>query len=117
MRSFTLLAMRQVKYCNSCFAKNRSHLLLLFVSMILFMNNIHAQSTVVVKGIITQQNGDPIIGVSVIVKATRKGTTTLADGSFQIEAPANSTLEITHTGFVGQELKLTGSNQSGLAIR
>ena len=117
MRSFTLLAMRQVKYCNSCFAKTKPHLLLLIVSMILFINNLQAQSNVVVKGIITHQNGDPIIGVSIIVKANGKGTTTLADGTFQIEAPANSTLVITHTGFVGQELKLTTANQSDLAIR
>jgi TonB-linked SusC/RagA family outer membrane protein len=85
--------------------------------MILFLNNVQAQSTVVAKGVITQQNGDPIIGVSVIVKSTGKGTTTLADGSFQIEAPSNSTLVFTHTGFVGQELKLAGANQPGIAIR
>ena len=117
MRSFTLIAMRQVKYCNTCLIKSRSHLLLLFVFMILFINNIQAQSNVVVKGIITQQNGDPIIGVSVVVKSTGKGTITQADGSFQIEAPGNSTLVFTHTGFVGQELKLTGANQSGISIR
>ena len=115
MRSFTLLTMRQVNY--SCFAKSKLRLLLLFVSMILFLNNVQAQSTVVAKGVITQQNGDPIIGVSVIVKSTGKGTTTLADGSFQIEAPSNSTLVFTHTGFVGQELKLAGANQPGIAIR
>src|SRR5687768_6633620 len=115
MRSFTLLTMRQVKY--SCFAKGKLRLLVLCVSMILFLNNVYAQSPVAVKGIINHQNGDPIIGVSVVVKATGKGTTTLADGSFQIEAPANSTLVFTHTGFVGQEVKLTGANQSGLAIR
>ena len=115
MGSFTLLRMRQVMY--ACFAKGKPRLLLCFVSMILFLNNLHAQSPVLVKGIITHQNGDPIIGVSVVVKATGKGTTTLADGSFEIEAPANGTLVFTHTGFVGQELKLTGTNQSGLAIR
>lgn len=115
MRSFTLLKMRQVNY--SCFAKSKPRFLLLFVSMILFLNNVQAQSTVVAKGIITQQNGDPIIGVSVVVKSTGKGSTTQADGSFQIEAPANSTLVFTHTGFVGQELKLTGANQPGIAIR
>src|SRR6187551_3713278 len=115
MRSFTLLTMRQVNY--SCFAKSKLHLLLLFVSMILFLNNVQAQTTVVAKGIITQQSGDPIIGVSVVVKSTGKGTTTQADGSFQIEAPVNSTLVFTHTGFVGQELKLAGANHPGIAIR
>jgi TonB-linked SusC/RagA family outer membrane protein len=117
MRSFTLLAMRQVKYCISCFAKKRSHLLLLFISMIFFTNSGQAQSNVIVKGIITHQNGDPVIGASVVVKSTGNGTATLADGSFQIEAPANSTLVITHTGFVGQELKLTGADHSNISVR
>ena len=116
MRSFTLLAMRQVKYCNSCFAKNKSHLLLLFVSMILLLNTIQAQSTVV-KGMVTHQNGEPVVGASVIVKSTGKGTTTQTDGSFQIEVPANSILVITHTGFVGQEIKISATNQSGLTVR
>ena len=51
------------------------------------------------------------------MKSTGKGTNTQADGSVQIEVPANSTLVFTHTGFVGQELKLTGANQPGIAIR
>jgi hypothetical protein len=40
--------------------------------MILFLNSVQAQTTVIAKGIITQQNGDPIIGVSVVVKSTGK---------------------------------------------
>ena len=117
MGALTPFAWRQVKYCLSCFAKVKSYLLLLFVSITLFMNNMQAQSTVVVKGIITHQNGDPVAGASVVVKSTGKGTATLVDGSFQIEAPANSTLVITHTGFVGQEIKLTNASQPALAIR
>ena len=117
MRSFTLLAMRRINYCDFRSAKNKSRILLLFISMILFMNNMQAQSTVVVKGVVTHQNGEPVAGASVVVKSTGKGTTTLADGSFQIEAAANSTLLISHTGFVGQEVKLTNTDQPALAIR
>jgi len=66
---------------------------------------------------VTHQNGEPIAGASVIIKGTGKGTTTQTDGSFQIVASSNSTLVITHTGFVGQEIKLTGAGQSVLAVR
>jgi len=78
--------------------------------MIVFLTNGYAQSTIVVKGIVNAQNGDPIAGASVVVKSTGKGTTTSESGSFQIEAPANGTLIITHTGFAGQEIKLSSTD-------
>ena len=117
MTLHSIVARRHASYCIAWLQKARSRTLIFIFLMLLTFNNIYAQSTVVVKGIITHQNGDPITGASVVVKSTGKGTMTLADGSFQLEAPINSTLVITHTGFVGQELKLTGANQSGLAIR
>ena len=117
MRSYILIARRQLTYCITCSLNAKSHALLLFILMLLFLNGVYAQSSVVVKGIVTGQNGDPIAGASVVIKSTGKGTTTLENGSFQIEAPANGTIVITHTGFVGQEIKLTGNNQSDLAVR
>jgi len=117
MRSYILIARRQLTYCIACSLNAKSHALLLLILMFLFLNGVYAQSSVVVKGIVTGQNGDPIAGASVVIKSTGKGTTTLENGSFQIEAPANGTIVITHTGFVGQEIKLTGNNQSDLAVR
>ncbi len=117
MKLFTLPAMRRPKYCHICDAKSKWHFLFLLFLLTLFVNNIRAQSVITVKGMVTHQNGEPINGASVVVKGTGKGTTTQADGSFQIEAASNSTLVITHTGFVGQEIKMTGTNQSVLAIR
>lgn len=77
----------------------------------------HAQSEVNVKGTVTQQNGEPIVAASVVVKGTKKGTVTLTDGSFQVQAASNATIVITHTGFVGQEIKLNGDNYSNISIR
>jgi len=117
MRLFTLPAMRWLKYCRICKTKSKWRFLFLFFSLALLVNNIQAQSVVTVKGIVTLQNGEPITGASVIIKGTGKGTTTQADGSFQIEAPSNAVLVITHTGFVGQEIKLSNSDQSKIAIQ
>ncbi len=78
--------------------------------------NIQAQNPVMVKGVIRNQNEDAIPGVSVMIKGTTKGTTTQLDGSFQIETPSNGVLIITHTGFVKQEIKLSGSNHTNLSI-
>src|SRR5258705_954443 len=117
MRLFTLPAMRLLVYCQTCNTKSKWRFLFLFFSLALFVNNIQAQPAVTVKGVVTLQNGEPVTGASVVIKGTGKGTTTQVDGSFQIEAPSNATLVITHTGYAGQEIRLTSTNHSGISIR
>lgn len=117
MRTFTLLTRQSIKYCLDFCTKRGSSVLFFFFFLSLCVNRLHAQSTVIVKGTVSYQNGDPVSGASVVVKATGNGVTTREDGSFQIEAPSNSTLVITHTGFVGQEIKLSSDNYSKLTIR
>jgi TonB-dependent starch-binding outer membrane protein SusC len=65
-----------------------------------------AQSPIVVKGFVTGQNGEPLSGVSVMVKGSSKGTTTLQDGSFSIEVPPNSTLAVSYIGYISSEMKI-----------
>ncbi|ALI97834.1 SusC/RagA family TonB-linked outer membrane protein [Rufibacter tibetensis] len=49
-------------------------------------------------------SGEGLPGVSVVVKGTTIGSATSVDGSYSIEAPANSTLVFSYIGFVGQEV-------------
>lgn len=88
----------------------------LFLSLTLLVTNLPAQSPMTIKGFITRQNGEPLVGVSVVVKGTDKGTTTQGDGSFQVEATINSTLLISYIGYIGQEIKIS-SNTTNLAIQ
>ncbi|MFX1707948.1 SusC/RagA family TonB-linked outer membrane protein [Chitinophaga sp. CC14] len=64
-----------------------------------------AQS-IVLRGRVFDANGQPLPGASVIVKGTRLGTSTLADGTFQIRVPDEKTaILITFVGFKSLELK------------
>ncbi|WP_460613225.1 SusC/RagA family TonB-linked outer membrane protein [Hymenobacter seoulensis] len=65
-----------------------------------------------VSGRITQGNGDPLPGVTIIVKGTTIGTTTDADGRFSLNAPDNSTLIISYVGFTRREVPITGATTS-----
>jgi len=62
------------------------------------------QTDRVVTGKITDEAGEAIIGASVMVKGTSKGTSTNADGEFSLEVPAGATLSITYLGYLSQEI-------------
>ena len=59
----------------------------------------------VVKGVVKDSNGEPLLGVNVLVKGTTIGAVTDIDGNFSFEAPADCTLVISYIGFESQEVK------------
>jgi len=61
----------------------------------------------VVKGKITDENGQPLQGVSIRIKGSTAGVYTGADGSFSIEVPENSVLEISFIGYTTQEVAVS----------
>lgn len=69
-----------------------------------------------VEGTVTGENGAPIVGASVTLKGTSKGTTTNAEGKFAIEVPSGKgTLVVNSIGFADQEISL--GNQSSYSVR
>lgn len=71
-----------------------------------------------VNGTITDTNGDPLIGASIMIKGTTTGTVTDIDGSYSINVPNdNSVLVVSYTGFETQELTLGASNVMDVSMR
>lgn len=60
-------------------------------------------------GTVTDSNGEPLIGATVMLKGTKKGAATDLDGKFAIDAPVGSTLVISYVGSKTQEVKVTGA--------
>jgi TonB-dependent starch-binding outer membrane protein SusC len=87
---------------------------LLFLSF--FVLQICFAQTVSVKGTITSQSGEPLQGVSVVVKGSSNGTSTKSDGSFEIPAPLNSTLVFSYVGYISKEVKVNAA-QTNLALQ
>lgn len=65
----------------------------------LFYLSASAQRQNVSGKVIDARNGSPVAGASVLVRATKAGTTTNTDGSFTVQAAANDVLEISMIGF------------------
>lgn len=63
-----------------------------------------------ITGTITDSQGEPVIGASILEKGTTNGTITGMDGSFSVEVEPNATLRITSIGFKTQEIKTGSSN-------
>ena len=62
----------------------------------------NVQAVMKVSGKVTDENGNPLQGVSVLVKGSSEGTSTNANGDFSIDIPDNS-LKILVFSFVGMQ--------------
>ena len=61
------------------------------------------------KGKITDGDGSPLVGATVRVKGTNKGTLTDADGNYTLEAPDDATtLVVSYIGYAPQEIEIGG---------
>lgn len=68
-----------------------------------------------VKGKITDDKSVPLPGVSVLLKGSKTGTSTDANGNFSINAPnSKGTLVVSFVGYAGQEVPL--NNRTSLEI-
>ncbi|MFZ4376935.1 MAG: carboxypeptidase-like regulatory domain-containing protein, partial [Saprospiraceae bacterium] len=76
--------------------------------MLLVTMAITAQT--MVKGVVTSaDDGEPLIGVTVLVKGTSSGTATDLDGKFELMAnTSKDVLSFSYTGFTSKDVVLNG---------
>ena len=55
-----------------------------------------------VRGTVVDEQGEPVIGASVIVEGTTHGTVTDFDGNFLLNAPQGAKLDISYVGYKSQ---------------
>lgn len=65
-----------------------------------------AQSTV--KGTVTDEQGNPLVGVTVVVVNTTTGTTTDSKGAYEIAVPKGASLDFSYIGMVTQRITVAG---------
>jgi len=71
----------------------------------------------VLKGRITDEKGSPLPGVSIKIKGTNRGTTSNADGVYNLtDLPENAVLEISYLGFQSKEVNVQGKTTLDLQL-
>ncbi len=84
--------------------KNKILLLVLFIANISLA---FAQSNTV-RGKVTDENGAPLVGVSVLIKGSNTGTSTDANGYYSIPTANSKTLQFSFIGYQSKEVVVTG---------
>jgi len=69
----------------------------------LFSAITHAQN-VKITGTIVDNLGEPLPGVSIVVKGTTVGIATDVDGNYSLQVPDNATLIVSYLGYITQEI-------------
>src|SRR5690554_5227107 len=57
-----------------------------------------------VQGVVVEESGEPVIGATIQVKGTSRGTVTDIDGRFDMSAPADGVLIVSYVGLVTREV-------------
>jgi iron complex outermembrane receptor protein len=83
----------------------------LLLLCVLFTQVLSAQNKTITGKITDLKDGSPVAGATVQAKGSKKGTSTLADGSFTLSVgPDVTTIVITSVGFERQELDISGKS-------
>lgn len=80
----------------------------LLVLLVFSIGTAYAQKTI--SGSVTDENGEAIIGATVLMKGSASGTITDIDGNYSIEVPEEATaLLFSYIGYATQEVEITGT--------
>ena len=69
-----------------------------------------------VSGTVVDQNGETIIGASIMEKGTSNGTITDFDGNFKLKTASGAKIVVSYIGFLTQELVATPTVRGSLLL-
>ena len=88
----------------------------LFAVILLCVSMVANAQTKVVTGTVTDAKGSPVPFASIVIKGTKSGTTTDADGKFFIKSKTGDVLEISSQGFFKKEVNITSTTNLVMAV-
>ncbi|UNY98517.1 SusC/RagA family TonB-linked outer membrane protein [Zhouia spongiae] len=72
--------------------------------LIIPVDELADQEMITVKGVVTDENGQPLPGVTVVVSEERRGVVTDFDGVFEITVKKGAVLSFSYIGYLTQEI-------------
>lgn len=72
--------------------------------------------TAKISGKVTDEKNQALVGVSVVIKGTTKGTVSDADGNYSIEADGGQTLSFSFVGYTSKELTINNKSTVNISL-
>lgn len=74
-------------------------------------------TTFVIHGKVTDKNGEPLIGVSVVVKGSTRGATTNLDGMYDLKVTAGDKLIFSYVGYSKEEITVKNPGEINVEMK
>lgn len=89
----------------------------LFLLLLLFAVNVFGQGGITVKGIVSDETGEVLPGVNILVKGTINGTASNLDGEYELRIlQENPVLVFSFIGYEVQEIPVNGKNEIDVVL-
>ncbi len=93
-----------------------NHLLMGLLALFLFVGSVNAQDRVV-SGTITDTEGKPLVGASILAKGTTSGTATDGKGNYSLNVPEGTdSLRISYVGFKTKVVAVNNRSEINVSL-
>lgn len=72
-------------------------------------------NNLIIKGTVTDEHGEPIIGANVMERGTTNGCISDIDGNYSLNVKANAVLQVSYIGYITREFRV--NNQKALNVQ
>lgn len=91
---------------------------ILFLSIILCSSSVFAQDRITIKGVVVDEQQDPVIGATIVLKGSTVGTIADAEGKFSLTIPSgNQKLIISFIGMESTEVPVDGKTNFKITLK
>jgi TonB-linked SusC/RagA family outer membrane protein len=89
----------------------------LYVGFIFFAAHADAQVRKISGKVSAEDDANPLVGVSILIKGTNVATQTSSAGTFNIQVSDNDVLAISYTGYASQEIAIKGAQVLNVSLK
>ena len=95
----------------------KHRLLVWLLSVLVATATMSAQQAYVLKGVVQDEAGEPLIGATFQLKGTSNGGATDIDGNFSINVKEGDVVTFSYVGYIPQEITVSGGNNLTIVLK
>ena len=87
------------------------------ICSLLLSTGAFAQQNITISGVVYGEANEPLIGASVLVEGTTRGTITDVEGKYTISAPKTAVLVFDYLGYTTEKVNVAGKNKVNVTLK